>query len=77
MMQERHPGLDPMEAAAAEAYGIFIPAASALAASVGFERVVNWEDAFDFAGATDACGGVTPALSTANAVHVRFCVESA
>jgi hypothetical protein len=66
----RHPGLDALAAAAAEAYGVFVPAVDAMATELGFGTVVHWEDVFDFAGGTGACGGVTPSLNDSTVVQV-------
>lgn len=66
----QHPGLSPVEAAATEAFGTHVSRVQALARAAGFATAVAWEDAFDFAGATPACGGVLPALPPDTVVHV-------
>jgi hexosaminidase len=66
----KYPSLSPMDAARAEAYGSYIPAVDALAAQVGYADRIHWEDAFDFAGASPLCGGVTPRLSVDTVVEV-------
>lgn len=67
----RHPGLPLLQAAAAEAYGVFVPAVHAAARAAGFTRLTAWEDAFDFTAASSACGNVTPPLSNASGVAVQ------
>jgi hypothetical protein len=70
-LANKYPGLSPMQAAAAEAYGSFIPSVQAAAqqdAGYAADALVAWEDAFDFA--TPLCGGIAPSLATSTIVEV-------
>ena len=68
-LKHQHPGLSPIAAAQAEAYGSFVAKLHQIAARYN-RLVIHWEDVFDWAGPVAGCGGVQPTLSNASIVQM-------